>query len=160
MEITMAIFLKLDKAKGSATDAKFKDQIALQSFQWGAGVGVSNAHAGDRTTSTPSVSEIVVTKQTDKSSELLFKSLLKGESLGKGTISFAAATKGEAVAYATIDIEEVIVSGFSLSSGGEPPVESVSLNFIKFDWSFTGRDEKQGGSATHLIYDISTNTVG
>lgn len=156
----MAIFLKIDSIPGSSTDDKFKNQIELNSFQWGAGIGVTNARGGDRTTSEPSVSEITVTKVTDKSSEKLFKSLLKGESVGKGTISFTAASKGESVAYATLQIEEIIISGFSMSSGGDFPSESVSLNFTKFDWSFTGRDVKQGGSPTHLIYSIAENKVG
>lgn len=156
----MAIFLKFDSVKGSSTDSAFKDQIELNSFQWGAGIGVGSARGGDRTSSEPSVSEITATKITDKSSELLFKALLKGEPVGKGTISFVAASKGEAIAYATLDIEEVIISGFSMSSGGDTPSESISLNFTKFDWSFTGRDATQGGSPTHLIYSLVENKVG
>lgn len=156
----MAIFMKIDSIKGSSTDANFKDQIELNSFQWGAGVGVSSARGGDRTTSEPSVSEITTTKSTDKSSELLFKALLKGDPVGKATISFVAASKGEAVAYATLELEDVIVSGFSMSSGGDWPSESISLNFTKFDWSFTGRDKEQAGSPTHLIYSLIENKVG
>ncbi|WBH16695.1 Hcp family type VI secretion system effector [Sphingomonas radiodurans] len=156
----MAIFLKLDGIKGSTTDSKFKEQIELSSFQWGAGIGVGSARGGDRSTSEPSVSEITATKTTDKSSELLFKALLKGDPIGKGTISFVAASKGESVAYATLEIEEVIISGFSMSSGGDFPSESISLNIAKFDWSFTGRDDKQTGSPTHLIYSLTENKVG
>lgn len=156
----MAIFLKCDKLKGSSTDSKFKDQIELNSFQWGAGLGVGSARGGDRTTSEPSVSEITATKVTDKSSELLFKALLKGETVGKATISFVSASKGESVAYAVLMIEDLIISGFSMSSGGDFPSESISLNFSKFDWSFTGRDAQQGGSPTHLIYSLAENKVG
>lgn len=156
----MAIYLKIDSIKGSSTDAAFADQIELNSFQWGAGVGVSSARGGDRTTSEPSVSEVTATKLTDKSSELLFKALLKGEPVGKGTISFTAASKGESVAYATLELEELIISGFSMSSGGDFPSESLSLNFTKFDWSYTGRDATQTGSPTHLIYSLVENKVG
>lgn len=155
----MAIFIKFKDIKGSSTDAKFKDEVEAQSFQWGAGLAVSSAQGGDRTNGTASVSEIVITKQTDKSSEKLFKSLLKGEDVGQAVISFVASSKGESVAYATLTIEEVIISGFSMSSGGDHPTESVSLNFTKFDWSFTGRDAKQGGQPTHLIYSIVENKV-
>jgi type VI secretion system secreted protein Hcp len=156
----VAIYLKIDSIKGSTTDSKFKDQIELNSFQWGAGVGVSSARGGDRTTSEPSVSEITATKQVDKSSELLFKSLLKGEPVGKALISFTSASKGESVAYATLELEDVIISGLSMSTGGDIPSESISLNFTKFDWSFVGRDVKQTGSPTHLIYSLVENKVG
>lgn len=156
----MAIYMQLEGIKGSSTDSKFKDQMELNSFQWGAGLGVGSARGGDRTTSEPSVSEITATKQLDKSSELLFKSLLMGDTITKGTVSFVAAIKGESVAYATLALEDVIISGFSQSSGGDFPTESVSFNFAKFDWSFTGRDDTQTGTATHLIYDLTTNKVG
>jgi type VI secretion system secreted protein Hcp len=157
----VAIFLKFDSIKGSTTDQNFKDQIELSSFQWGAGLGVGSPRGGDRTTSEPSVSEITTTKTLDKSSEGLFKALLKGDPVGKGTISFVAASKGESVAFATLEIEDVIISGYSMSSGGgDLPSESLSLNFTKFDWSFTGRDQKLGGSPTHLIYSLVENKVG
>lgn len=156
----MAIFIKFEKIKGSTTDSKFKEEVEVASFQWGAGVGVSNAQGGDRTTSTASVSEITVTKQVDKASEHLFKSLLKGEDVGKAVVSFVASSKGESVAYATLTLEDVIISGFSMSSAGDIPTESLSLNFTKFDWSFTGRDAKQGGSPTHLIYSLIENKLG
>ncbi|MEH3106679.1 MAG: type VI secretion system tube protein Hcp [Sphingomonas fennica] len=155
----MAIYLKLDKCPGSSTDAAFKDQIELNSFQWGAGLGVGSPRGGDRSTSEASVSEITGTKKLDKSSEHLFKNLLLGEVLPKGVISFTAASKGTSFAYATLELEDVIVSGYSMSSGGDFPVESISLNFAKFDWAFSGRDDKQVGNATHLIFDLTENTV-
>jgi type VI secretion system secreted protein Hcp len=156
----MAIYLKFDSIKGGATDKAFKDQIELSSFQWGAGVGVGSPRGGNRTTSEPSVSEITASKTLDKSSEGLFKALLKGEPVGKGTISFTAASKGESVAYLTLELDEVIISGFSVSSGGDVPSESLSLNFSKFDWCFTDRDVKQTGSPTHLVYSLAENSVG
>ncbi len=156
----MAIYLKLDPIKGSTTDSKFKDQIELKSFQWGAGVGVGSARGGDRTTSEPSVSEITASKVLDKSSEGLFKQLLMGEPVAKGTISFTAAIKGESVAYAVLDLEDVIISGYSQSSGGDLPAESISLNFAKFVYSFSGRDDKQASSPVRLTYDLAENKVG
>jgi type VI secretion system secreted protein Hcp len=156
----MAIYIKFDKFPGSSTDDKFKDQVEVNSFQFGAGIGVGSPRGGDRTSSEPSVSEITCSKQTDKSSEMLFKYLLLGENIGKAMISFTAASKGESVAYAQLELSDVIISGFSMSSGGDIPSESISLNFTKFDWSFTGRDATGTGSPTHLIYDLSKNKIG
>jgi type VI secretion system secreted protein Hcp len=157
----VAIYLKIDSVKGSSTDKNFTDQIELQSFQWGAGLGVGSPRGGDRTTSEPSVSEITASKVIDKSSEGLFKALLKGDPVGKGTISFTAASKGESIAFATLQLEDIIISGYSISSGGSDlPTESLSLNFTKFDWSYTGRDKVQGGTPTHLIYSLVDNAVG
>ncbi|WP_295634864.1 type VI secretion system tube protein Hcp [Novosphingobium sp.] len=153
----MAIFLKFADVKGNSTDSKFKDQIVIESFQWGAGlsVGSSNAKGADRALGKASVSEITVTKHSDKSSQLLFKALLMGKQDNKATISFVATAKGESVAYAVIDLENVIVSGFSQSSGGEVPSESLSLNFTKFDWTWNDRDSTGKATPTHLVYDLA-----
>jgi type VI secretion system secreted protein Hcp len=157
----MAIYLKLDPIKGSVTDSKFKDQIELTSFSWSAGLGVGGARGGDRTTSEPHVSEIHATKQLDKSSELLFKNLLMGETLAKGTISFTAAIKGESVAYAVLELEDVIVAGYSQSADGSAlPAESLTLNFAKFVSTFSGRDGKQVSKPVRLTYDLAENKVG
>lgn len=158
----MAIFLKYGSVKGNSTDAKFKDQIMLSSFQWGAGLSVSssNSQGTDRAVGKASVSEITFTKTSDKSSQDLFKSLLKGTHEKKATISFVATAKGESVAYSVLDLEDVIVSGFSQSSGGETPNESISFNFTKFDWTWNERDATGKPTPTHLVYDLAKATVG
>ncbi len=156
----MAIYLKLEGCPGSVTTAGFEKQIELSSFQWGAGLGVGSARGGDRSTSEPSVSEISGTKALDKSSEHLFKNLLMGNTIATGEISFTAAIKGVSVAYGVLKLEDVIISGYSMSSGGDFPQESISLNFTKFDWAFSGRDDKQASTATHLIYDLEQAKVG
>ncbi len=156
----MTIYLKCDKAKGSSTTKGFENQIELQSLQFGAGVGIGSPRGGDRTTSEPSVSEISISKKVDKASEDLLKALLKGDPLGQVVISFTAASGGEAVAYLTLTLAEVLVSGLSVSSGGDFPNESVSLNFSKLEWSFTGRGDDQKGDPTRLSYDLKENVVG
>lgn len=156
----MAIYLELDGIKGSSTNENFKDQIELTSFQWGAGLGVGSPRGGDRSVSEASVSEISGTKQLDKATEGLFRALLKAKPVGKGKISFVVSSDGESVAYSTLELENVIVSGYSVSGSGQDILqESLSLNFTKFVWSFTGRDVTQAGSPVRLPYDLSKNKL-
>ncbi|KQR84070.1 Hcp family type VI secretion system effector [Sphingomonas sp. Leaf343] len=155
----MPIYLELDGIKGSTTNGKYKDIIEVASFQWGAGLGVGSARGGDRSTSTASVSEITISKTLDKSSELLFKALLKGDVIAKGKFSFVATSKGETTSYLDIAMEKIIISGFSVSSGGDWPSESLSLNIAKFDQAFSGRDTEHTLTPTHLIYDLATEEV-
>lgn len=155
----MPIYLKLGDIKGSVTDAKFKEQIQLSNFSWGADLAVSNRSSVSRTEGRASVSAIQADKLVDKSSEHLFKSLLLGKSIDKGVISFTASSNGFNVAFATLTIENVIVSRYTMAGDGENnPYETVHLNFTKFDWSYIGRDAKQTGSPTHLIFDIAAAT--
>jgi len=149
--------MKIDSIPGQATDANFKDQIPLDSFQWGAGRACTNAPGGDRTPGVANVSEVTASRPTDKSTEKLFVSLLKGETVGPATVSFVASIKGESVCYAKLILEDVIVSGLSMSSGGDNPSESVSLHFTKFDWTYTTRGADQSESKTHLSYSLVEN---
>jgi type VI secretion system secreted protein Hcp len=152
--------MKIDSIPGGSTDSNFKNEIELKSFQWSAGVGCTQAQGADRTVTTASVSEVTASKLSDKSTEKLFKSLLKGESVGKATVSFVAAVKGESVAYLTIELEEVIISGWSMSSAGDAPMETISMHFTKFDWAYHARDAAQGTQKTHLTYSLIDNKVG
>jgi len=46
------------------------------------------------------------------------------------------------------------ISGFSLSSGGDRPSESLSLNFVKIAITNTKKDETGKSTPTTITYDI------
>src|SRR6185312_2565050 len=104
--------------------------IEVNSFQWGVGRGISSPTGGssDREASAPSVSEIVVTKPTDASSVALLTEALQGEGQPV-TIDFTKTDKGNLTTFLTYTLTNTMVSGLSLSSGGDRPQESVSFNF-------------------------------
>lgn len=134
----MALYMKYGSIDGDVTASGHEKWIQLNSFQWGVGRGVSSpvGAAADREASEPSVSEIVVTKEQDKASvKILGESLLgSGE---KVTIDFTRTDKDKLVTFLTFTLEEVMISGYSLSSGGERPAESISLNFTKVEMKLT-----------------------
>jgi type VI secretion system secreted protein Hcp len=54
-----------------------------------------------------------------------------------------------------------MISGYSLSSGGDRPSESLSLNFTKFDSEYIKVDDKLAPATTgHYIYDLTTAKEG
>lgn len=156
----MPIYMKADPIKGDVTSEGFTDQIELQSFQWGAGLGVDSARGANRTASEPSVSEIVVSKQTDKASDGLFKQLLSGKTLAKVVVSFTRSSEAKIETYLAIELSDVFISGWTQSSGGDRPTESVSLNFAKFTFSSTGQSNAgKAASPNRLTYDLAQNKV-
>jgi type VI secretion system secreted protein Hcp len=46
------------------------------------------------------------------------------------------------------------LSGYSTSSGGDAPTESLSLNFTKIMFTYTERDPKLAGSPDTVGYDL------
>ena len=128
------IFMQYSGITGDSTKGPACSGIELNSFQWGVGRGISSptGSAADRESSTPSVSEIVVTKSTDSSSpKLLYASLTRTQ--GSAHIDFCktSSDNGQLAPYLSFDLTNTLISGFSISSGGDRPTESITLNFAK-----------------------------
>ena len=153
----MAIYMKYASIKGPVTTDGFKDWIELHSFQWGAGRAIGSALGTDvsRESSNPSLSEVTVTKATDVSSPKLFLDSVAGKLDSKVTIKFTTTTKGKVETFLTYELENTGLSHYSMSSGGEAPMESLSLNYTKITETFTGHDPGISGSPETVGYDLT-----
>ena len=152
----MALYMKYGSIKGSVTTDGFKDWIELESFHWGVGRSIGTAARGSfsREHSEPSISEITVTKRTDIASPKLLLDSVAGKLDSKVDIKLTTTTKGKVETFLTFKLENTGISGYSLSSGGDMPVESLSLNFTKITETFTGHDPGIGGSPETVGYDL------
>ena len=73
-------FIKIDGIKGESVDAKHKDEIVLESFNWGvANAGAGYAGSAGRATGKSSPSDFSVIKKVDKSSPDLFAACASGK---------------------------------------------------------------------------------
>jgi type VI secretion system secreted protein Hcp len=120
--------------KGDVTEANHIGWIELNSFQWGVGRGISSptGASADRESSAPSVSEITATKAQDISTVPLLNETLQGE--GQTVIiDFCKTDKGNLEGYLEYTLTNCMISGYSISSGGDRPSESISLNFTKVE---------------------------
>jgi len=147
--------------KGDVTESTHVGWIEVNSFQWGVGRGISSPTGGsaDRESSAPSVSEIVVTKAEDVSSILLLTESFQGE--GQTVIiDFCKTDKGQLESYLKFTLTNTMISGFSMSSGGDRPSESISLNFTKVLVTGTQIDATGAGqSPSSVTYDIGLAKV-
>ena len=157
----MAIYLEIEGIEGNVTAAGHENWIDLNSIQWGVGRAISSSvgTSADREASKPSISEISVTKQMDASSPMIFTEACVGKSK---TVTIHLCTTGteEIETYMEYELEDCMVSGYSVSSGGERPSESISFSFTKMTMKFIpyGKD----GSPESPIpagYDMATGTT-
>ena len=153
----MAIYMNWDGVPGNVTTTGFEKWIELSSFQWGVGRGIGSAMGGQtsRESSIPSISEVVVTKAMDASSPGLWTDSVAGELKTTVKIAFTTTTKGQTTSFLTYELTNTGLSGYSLSSGGDMPSESLSLNFTKVSWSFTGTDAAVSGKPIIQGYDLT-----
>jgi type VI secretion system secreted protein Hcp len=152
----MPIYVKYNNIPGDVTAAGHEKWIEVNSFQWGVGRGISSPTGGssDREASAPSVSEIVVTKPIDIASAKLLDESLEGEGEDV-TIDFCKTDKGQLNVYLSYTMNNTMISGYSISSGGDRPQESLSFSFTKIacrDVSLGAKNED--GSPATVTYDV------
>lgn len=159
----MAIFIKYGALAGEATAVGYEKWMEVHSMQWGVGRGISSGVGGGskREASAPSVSEITVTKSMDAISPLMLKEAIGGDAKEVKIDMTQTDASGKHIAYQKYILTNTLISGYSISSGGDRPSESLSLNFTKVDSEYLKVDDKFKSTTTgHVIYDISSAKSG
>lgn len=156
----MAIYLQIDGVKGSVTAKGHEGWIDCTSLQWGVGRAISSAvgTSADREASKPSISEISVTKMMDPSSTQIFTEACVGKGK-KVKIDLCTVGTDQINTYMEYELEDCMVSGYSVSTGGDRPTESISLSFTKMVQKYIPYD-KNGKPQSPLPagYDMATGT--
>lgn len=156
----MALYMNFNdkKIKGNVTAKGYEDWIELQSMQFGVGRGISMGvgASADRETSVASVSEITVTKLMDPASAMLLKESLSGDEGVKVEIVIVRTGAKEVEKVGTYTLENTLISGYSVSSGGDRPAESLSLSFTKIQVDLKGADStNKNGQNFKVGYDLA-----
>jgi type VI secretion system secreted protein Hcp len=131
--------------------------VEVTSFQWGVGRGIGSpvGRSANREASAPSVSEIVVSKSMDKSSFAWLQEALKGKGAAC-EIHFCSTDAGQLKTYATYKLENCMISGYSVSSGGDRPSETISINFTKVEYLFVEQGIDNANADTPRVsYDLA-----
>jgi len=157
----MAIYMKFGGIQGDVTAAGHIGWIELNSLQWGVGRGVSSptGSSADRESSAPSVSEVTITKDQDTASDGMLTEAFTGDGGGNGAtvqIDLTRTQSGQLVVFQSIVLSNVILSGYSTSTGGDRPTESLSLNFTKIAVTNTPmKPDGTTGSPSTTTYDLA-----
>ena len=158
----MAIYVKFPDGtiKGQTQVDLFKDCLEVNSFQFGAGLSVTSATTNQtRSTGHAHCSEVTLSRVSDSATPQLLQHLAEAQTLaGDTTITFTREDKGVTLNLIVIKLTDVILSGVSLSSGGDEPQESISLNYAKITLEYTKQKEEGGKEGVAPFgWDISLN---
>ncbi|MCF3947620.1 type VI secretion system tube protein Hcp [Acidiphilium sp. AL] len=156
----MAIYMKYASIDGDVTTEGYSKYIELNSVQWGVGRGVAmQSGSGEgRESSLPSLSEVTVTKDYDVSSPDLLKEGLSGGAKDVDIVFTRTNKSGSGVdKYLEVKLKDVIMSGLSMSSGGDKPSESLSLNYSSISFvSIPMKDDGTQGTQSVVNFDLKT----
>jgi type VI secretion system secreted protein Hcp len=133
-------------------NADHTNDIQMTSFQFGVNRAIVNPVGGTRTIPNPKISDITLTHQTDKFSLALLNLSLRGNTGAVAALYFTDLTGPSAtpIDYLEADLSGTLVSGFSTSSGGDNPSESVSLDFTVLTFKY-----RAGGAMQSVTYNIT-----
>ena len=156
------ILLKFDpELKGDSKVEKHEGWISIDSLQWGVGRGISTSGAGaDRDTSNPSFSEVSISKNMDVASAQIMLEAACGKAFKTATLHFIQTGGKEAKGqhYLEIILDHPILSSYGMSSGGDRPNESVSINYngikMQYDQLTDGKVVAKGEPKG---YDLKVN---
>jgi len=142
-------FLKIDGVPGESTDDKHKDWIELLSYSHGVSQTSSGAASsgGARSAERCDHQDFSVVKALDKASPKLALFCCDGTHVKEVAVELCRAT-GDKQRYMEYKMEDVIVSsvrpGGSAQGGEALPLEEVSFNYGKIEWTYTETDHKTG----------------
>ena len=137
-------FLCAPEISGDVTAPRYLDCIDLSSWQWGAGVAISRTGQGVDF-STPSLSELTISKQSDSSSDDLLNYFTTHSVIPEFKLySDECASCADGDPRVQVTLKDVYISGVSQSSGGTGlPSEAVSLNYGSIQWCYRSAGLKQ-----------------
>jgi type VI secretion system secreted protein Hcp len=156
-------YLQIDGIKGESTDSKHKEWIEVSNVDWHVHQprALSISSSG-HTNGKAELSEISFRKLADLSSPLLCQTCATGKTIPKAKFEFMRADgNGEPIKYYTVEIENVMISAVSPSSGdGGVLTERVSLAYSKIKWSYTQQKIAGGASGnTSGGWDAAANKI-
>lgn len=156
------IFLKLEGIKGEAQDDKYKDEIDVLAWSWGASQSGTTHMGSGAGAGKVNVQDISVTKYIDKSSPVLFQHCANGKHISKGKLIVRKAGE-KPLEYLTVEIEDILVSHVSMGGSGSEDrlTENVTLNFATYKvvYAVQNKDGSKGAETEHK-WHISKNVAG
>src|SRR3954451_3179971 len=156
------IFLKLDGIKGEARDDKYKDEIDVLAWSWGAAQSGTTHTGSGSGGGKVSVQDLSITKYIDKSSPVLFQHCADGKHIKKGKLIIRKAGE-KPLEYLTVEFEDLIVTHVSLGGSGSEDrlTENVTLNFGTFHVKYAAQNKDGSkGAETEHKWHIHKNVAG
>jgi type VI secretion system secreted protein Hcp len=157
-------YLQIGDIKGESQDDKHKGWIEIHNVHWGVTQPRATAisTAGGHTSGKADVHEVSFDKLADLASPVLFQTCAAGKTIPKAKFEFFRADgDGSRVKYFEIELENVMISNVTPSSGnGGIITENVHLASSKFKCSYTQQKIAGGaGGSTTGGWDSAANKI-
>ncbi|MEQ9400073.1 MAG: type VI secretion system tube protein Hcp [Longimicrobiales bacterium] len=154
------VLMKVTDVKGQTQLDGYADHMELFSYNHGIAQHVTaNVSNTDRTTGRPQHSDFSVSKDVDKASPSLLQGCNEAKVYSEVLITVGRNDGGAIVKLFTYKLEDVVISSISVSGGGGgKPVENISLNYARIEWTYYAQKEEGGAGGNAVAkWDVSLN---
>lgn len=158
-------FLQIEGVPGESSDENHPEWIEILSYSHGVsqpGSG-SVSSGGARSAERSEHQDFSIVKALDKATPKLNLYCCNGTHVPEVTIELCRAT-GEKQKYMEYKMSDVLVSsvrpGGSSQGGENLPLEEVTFNYGKMEWTYTETDHKTGAAKGDIVssWDLTLNT--
>ena len=153
--------LQLEGIKGESRDAKFPDQIEVESWSFGLsqtgsfGYGVSGGGAGK-----VQFQDLSFVTKMSCASPRMQTACVSGEHIPKGVLTCRKAG-GQGAVFYTVTLTDLLISSYTVKAEDEAarlPVDFVTLNFAKIEVAYATQGGGGGvGAAVKAGWDLNRN---
>jgi type VI secretion system secreted protein Hcp len=157
-------FLKISDIPGESSDDKHKDWIEVLSFSCGVSQRASGSAStgGGATAERADFQDFSIVKTLDKASPKLALACAGGTHIKEVVLELCRAG-GDKVKYMEYKLSHAVISsvrpGGSAQGGEALPLEEVSFNYGKIEWTYVQqkRADGSGGGQVAAGWDLETN---
>jgi type VI secretion system secreted protein Hcp len=157
-------FLKIDGIEGESTDKAHANWIELLSFSHGMSQTTSSvvSTAGGATSSRVNMQDFSIVKHFDKATPKLAEYCCTGKHIPSVKVEICRAG-GDKLKYMEYKLSNAIVSsvrpGGTSHGGDDVPLEEISFNFGKIEWTYTQQKRADGGGGGNVSagWDLQQN---
>ena len=152
-------FLKIEGIEGESQDQKYKNNIDLESWSWGATQTGGSAYGGGGGAGKVSMQDFHFTMKVNKSTPHLILACAEGRHIKAATLIARKAGKQQQE-YLTYKFTDLLISSYQTggSDGVDMPTESISFNYAKMEVEY--KDQKADGTLGGAIkagWDLKQN---
>ena len=153
-------FLKIDGIPGESQDDKHKNEIELQSFNWGALQGGVGFQSGGLGAGKVQMQDFTCTMLVNTASPKLMVACATGQHIKSAIITGRKAGKTPQD-FLTINFSDLLVTSYANNGHATSdlvPVDSISFAYSKIDYEYKAQkaDGSLGG-AIKASYDVKAN---
>lgn len=154
------VLMKVSDVTGQTQINGYSDYMELFSYSHGISQQVTaNISNTDRTTGRPIHQDFSVTKDVDKATPSLLQGCNAANVYKSVEVLVGRNDDGNIIKFFSYVMSDVIISSMSVSGGGGgKPVETITWNYAKIEWTYYAQKEAGGAGGNAVAsWDVALN---